>query len=69
MESNNIVTAPQFDDFGEAFQYWKEQHSGTAEEFLVFLTTPSVKRDEFLSTCHRQCSFSGAVASITFATP
>ena len=63
MESNNIVAAPQVADIDTLFGIWKQTHSGSKDDFYVFLTAPSAEREIFLSAFEREVIFDGAIVS------
>lgn len=48
MESNNIISAPQILDFAGLYKGWSANHTGSQRDFLLFMTTPSREREEFL---------------------
>lgn len=49
MKKNNIVIAPQIESMGSLYTEWSRENYGTEKQFYEFLTTPSMKRSEFLT--------------------
>ncbi|WP_290150325.1 hypothetical protein [Muribaculum intestinale] len=67
METNNIVAAPQVEDFGEIYNIWKRNHIGNMDAFFDFMTTPTPDRDDFINSLSDNTSidFNESVVAIT----
>lgn len=44
-----ITAAPQAKDTEFLFPRWLDSHTGTKEDFFIFMTTPSAARSAFLA--------------------
>lgn len=62
MENNSIVAAPQLDNPDDLIKAWFNSRFGrfkTADDFYLFMITPSVDRDEFLRSRAAENVFCG----------
>lgn len=55
------VSAPEVNGMARAFRIWKRTHLGSKEDFYKFMTSPSVEREEFLSSLYHSPKMSGGV--------
>lgn len=69
MESNNIISAPQITDFAGLYKDWTVNHTGSQRDFLLFMTTPSPEREEFLASLGDRVEIhnTGSVAEMVIA--
>lgn len=69
MESNNIISAPQITDFAGLYKDWIVNHTGSQRDFLLFMTTPSHEREEFLALLGDRVEIhnTGSVAEMVIA--
>ena len=69
MESNSIVAAPQLDSSDDLIAAWRSSRFGrykSAEDFYMFMITPSVERDEFLASRRSEDLFYGQTLVTTY---
>ena len=62
MKTNNIVSAPQIDNFDEIYTLWRDQFNAGRHAFYEFMTTPSPERSRFILKCKLSVKFIGGVA-------
>jgi hypothetical protein len=43
------TAAPAIDDCAGPYERWRRTHLGNRADFLVFMTTPGVERDRFMT--------------------
>jgi len=65
MEANNITAAPQAANVNALYDLWRETNAGNMEQFYKFLTTPSIKRNEFINAHSVEITFSGSILMLT----
>lgn len=68
MENNNIITAPSINDpEGRLMEAWVSKGgSSDTGDFYKFMTTPSPRRDEILSSFQAGINFVGDVICVTY---
>ena len=54
MDHNTTLAAPASVHVSALFDRWKLTHTGTISDFYKFITSPTMERDVFLSSCPRR---------------
>lgn len=66
MEHNNITAAPVVRITPGLYEAWHRSNHGTVSDFVIFLMTPSVDRDIFLSKLPGEMAVVGSVVQVIY---
>lgn len=64
MNKETIISAPQCNNMKALYDNWLQSNHGSYNDFVTFMTTPSVERSAFISRCGIGTLFEGAVLAV-----
>ena len=67
MNNVTITAAPQVRITDNLYSKWMETHTGSEDDFLRFLTVPSVERDVFLSSLECEIDIAEGLGTATYS--